>query len=838
MRANTPKQLALGLAVTGALVGCVAEPPDSTGNRTSSSQTILPRADRTIGADPSAFEPRTLFEDEETSADAKGLTEPIVDRGSGRVLGQPSLPADVGVNLDDAGDLTLNVVDADIREVVRLILEDGLGANYVIDPAVTGTVTVRTSRPVPASDVVGMLNSILGLNGAALIQQGNLYKIVPADQAIAAGGAPATRSSIRAGRQGATIQVAPLRYADAVQLADLLQPFVGNQGAIQVDTSRNALLMVGSADQNATLMGLVDMFDVDWMAGMSFGLYPLKAAGATQLAEELDQILGDPEIGIATGALRFVPLDRLNALLAISTQPDLLDRVETWIGRLDKPGDGDGDQVYVYSVQNGRASDLAAVLGELFDIRSTAIGEESLLAPGLEPIELGASLPTFSPEESAGGLGTERRETGREPLRSTNTRSRQRQGGQGSFGQRALTEGSEDSNTRIVADEANNALLIRAPANEYRKIQTALRELDKQPLQVLLEATIAEVSLRDELRYGVQWFFGSGNSGVTFSAFEDGVIGAVFPGFSGVLSRGDVRAVINALDAVTDVKVISSPQILVLDNQTARLEVGDEVPIVTRQAEGLDGGNLEIVNEIELRQTGVILSVTPRVNANGLVVLDIEQEVSDVVTTTSSGIDSPTIAQRRIGTSVAVGSDQTIALGGLIQDDIEEVRLGIPVLHELPFIGWLFGATSTINDRTELLVLITPKVLTNQQEAIAATEELRRRLQSIEPLEAKIRNVQAAREPVLRDNQVARPSFLVQLGSLVSEEEALTAWPALEKAHQQDFEGRAFNINKVLVDNQVAYRLQVGPFEEIERANLLCMKITARGGDCLVVEES
>ncbi|MGI9498798.1 MAG: type II secretion system protein GspD, partial [Geminicoccaceae bacterium] len=269
-------------------------------------------------------------------------------------------------------------------------------------------------------------------------------------------------------------------------------------------------------------------------------------------------------------------------------------------------------------------------------------------------------------------------------------------------------------------------------------IRAALRDLDTLPLQVLLEATIAEVSLEDELSYGVQWFFGSGDSGVTLSEFGSGAVGQSFPGFSGLLSRGDVRAVVNALDSVSDVKVISSPQILVLDNQTAQLEVGDEVPIVTQQAEGIDTGDARIVNTVEQRQTGVILEVTPRVNANGLVVLDIQQEVSDVVRTTTSGIDSPTIAQRRIGTSVAVGSDQTVALGGLIQDDVDELRSGVPILQDIPFLGWLFSSTTKVTSRTELLVLITPKVLRNEHEASAATKELRRRLRSLEPLHAKL----------------------------------------------------------------------------------------------------
>ncbi len=322
--------------MVGFLAGCVAEPSKPIQVDGSDAPTSPLPTRRAAEGDSGGIEPRKLFENKVAGTTPDALDQPVIERGTGRLTGQPNMSATVGVDRNAAGDLTLNVVDADIRDVVRLVLEDGLGANYVIDPAVTGTVTVRTSRPIPADDIVALLNSILNVNGAALVEQGDLYKILPSDQATTAGGRPGTLATTRAGRPASGIQVAPIRYADAVQLADLLEPFVVNQGAIQVDTNRNTLLLIGSADQNATMTDLIEIFDVDWMAGMSFGLYPLKAVGATQLASELDQIFGDPEVGVAAGALRFVPLDRLNAVLAITAQPDYLNRVESWIKRLDQ----------------------------------------------------------------------------------------------------------------------------------------------------------------------------------------------------------------------------------------------------------------------------------------------------------------------------------------------------------------------------------------------------------------------------------------------------------------------------------------------------------------------
>ena len=786
--------------------------------------------------------PRALISDD-GDGEVKGFSEPIVDLGTRPVVGSPRASTIASVNQNDSGDVTLNVVDAEIRDVVRLVLEDALGANYAIDPAVTGKITVRTSRPIPAQNVIATLGSILSINGVALVEADGLYRILPAERAASAGYRPIGRSAgrLRGARSG--VQVAPLNYADAIQLSELLQPFLEGQGGIQVDAARNTLLLIGSPDQIASMNDLIDMFDVDWMRGMSFGLYPLKSVGATQLANELDQILADPSVGTLTGGVRLVPLDRLSALIVISSHPDSQKRVATWVDRLDKEGQGDGAQIYVYEVQNARATDLASVLGELFDIESTSFGEDALLAPGLEPVSLGSS---FSPFDSAEGAGGE--ESSAPTARERGQRDSSRFGGQsGRQTGQALTEGRAESGTKIVADETNNALLIRATPQEYKKIEAALRELDKQPLQVLLEATIAEVSLTNELSYGVQWFFGSGESGVTLSEFGNGAVGQLFPGFSGLLSRGDVRVVLNALDSVSEVNVVSSPQLLVLDNQTAQLQVGDEVPIVTQQAEGIDTSDARVVNTVEQRQTGVILNVTPRVNANGQVVLDIDQEVSDVVQTTTSGIDSPTIAQRRISTSVVVSSDQTVVLGGLIEDDVDEINTGVPVLKDIPLVGALFGATTKVTDRKELLVMITPKVLTNPQDAIEATEELRRRFYDLEPLQEKVGRRPVPIEPVSEQPFVDRTvqetlgseGYFIQLASVPTAVDAWSLWRELQADHAKDFSGLTPRVVPRANGASEGYSLRVGPFDSLDepnKAKRLCSLIRDTKFDCLKVD--
>jgi general secretion pathway protein D len=673
---------------------------------------------------------------------------PLVERGTGQFVRPPPNRSRASILRNAAGEVTLNVVDADLREVVRLVLEDTLGVNYIIDPAVGGTITVQTSQPVRAEDVPAMLDAILRVNGATLIQVDDLFKVVPLDQALTSAPAPDIHPLPGAGRQGFSILVVPVRFVSAAELATLLEPFVPPGGSLQVDAERNLLLLAGTAQDLATLTDLVAMFDVDWLEGMSFGLFPLEFARPTSLVAELDQVFA-LEAGPVSGVVRFVPIERLNAVLVLSSQPAYLGRAETWIRRLDQAGEAGEPQVFVYPVQNGRAADLAEVLGEIFNVPSAAVGPEDLLAPGLEPAEISSSL--FGREET----GTETEAEPAEPRRSRASPERPatlqpgRAPSRPSGLQPAPSEGPPPD-IRIIADATTNSLVIWAAPREYRKIRRALEQLDILPLQVLIEATVAEVTLIDDLRYGVEWFIRSGDFSFTLSqrlapgglADATRLVAGRFPGFSALFAGTDVRVVLNALEQVTDVNVVSSPHLLVLDNQTARLQVGDQVPITVQQATAVTDPDAPIVNSIELRDTGVILSVTPRVNVSGVVILELQQEVSNVVqseTRTSSEQATPTISTRQISSTVAIRSGETIVLGGLIQDNQNRSTSGLPFLSRLPIVGALFGTRGRSVNRTELLVLLTPRVIRDTEDARAITGELRRRLRSVAPFDGRPR---------------------------------------------------------------------------------------------------
>jgi general secretion pathway protein D len=630
--------------------------------------------------------------------------------------------------ISPAGDVVINFVDADIHEVMKAILGRTLRVNYVIDPAIKGRITIQTSRPLTRQSVIPMLEMALPMVGATLIVSGDFHRVVPLAKAIRNGARVSWGQGSMSNRPGYGVQIVPLQYVGAQEMKKILDPMVPEGSQLHVDPVRNFLIFAGTRSDLEYMLETVHMFDVDWLKGMSFGLFPLEYADVSTILKDLETVFGDAEKGPLAGLLRLVPIDRLNAILAVSAQPAYLDKVSEWIERLDRSEEGPGRQLFVYFVQNGEAEELAAVLSKAIGFERAEPLPATTVAPGLKPVQL----------TSRRGSQSEIADTGAQPKSEP---VQQQQTGQ------RYQKGREDKNSldimsggefRVVADDSRNALLITATRAEYQVIATALKKLDLVPLQVLMEATIAEVTLRDQLQYGLQWFFRSGNNDFTFSSSSGGGVAKTFPGFSYFFSSTNATLALNALSDLTDVNVISSPQLLVLNNATATLTVGDQVPIATQSSVSSTDPDAPIVNSIQYRDTGVTLRVTPRVNAGGLVTLDIEEETSEVAETTTSGIDSPTIQQRRITSTVVVHSGETVALGGLIKDTTSNTKSGLPLLSSIPILGALFRTTSDDERRTELIVLITPRVIRSRNDARVFTEEMRQRLRGLRSLHDKI----------------------------------------------------------------------------------------------------
>jgi len=641
----------------------------------------------------------------------------------------PPVPATVA-NVQDQG-ITLNFVNADVRDVAKAILGDYLKLNYEIGSNVTGNVTIQTNAPLPRARVLPALEQALGLSGMALVENKGLYKIVPIADAHRNMGAAEAPSAAKAGYG---VDIIHVKYVSATDLQKLLQPLFGTDTTISADPTRNVLIVEGTGEARQTVAEDAALFDADWLSGMKFELFTPEHMDADELAKELTQVLGGLN-NPAAAVVKLLPIERLNAVLAIAPQQRLLEQLGAWVTRLDKPGKGNDKKIFVYYVQNGRASDLAnTLIRTLFgNSGSTAQSNATATTAPSNPFASSTSttangLNEFAPAQASAPTPASPAPSPEEPVSSPSTPT----------GPYDTIEGVNRqglNSVHITADETNNALVILATPREYGVIEDALHQLDVAPVQVLLEASIAEVTLNKQTQYGLQYFFQHGNSQWTLSNSASPMISPSFPGFSYIFANGnDIQVVLNALGTISNVNVISSPEVLVLNNQTAQLEVGDQVPVLTAQSVGTVGTNSPVVNAIQYLDTGIILKVTPRVNRGGSVMMDISQEVSGVNNSSASTIGSPTIQQRKITSSVSIGDGQTIALGGLFTDQVTNGNSGIPFLQDIPLLGSLFGTTTDNHTKTELMVLITPHVVDNMRKAQAVTDELKRKLEEIQPL--------------------------------------------------------------------------------------------------------
>jgi general secretion pathway protein D len=591
------------------------------------------------------------------------------------------------------------------------------------------------------------LETLLNANGATLVEREGVYAVVP----IAVGAA--SNQAAGANAIGAGTQVVALRYAAAKDLAKMLEPYVAEGGKISADPGRNALLVRGDAAVRQTLVGLIRAFDIDLLAGQSYALFPVGDGDPAKLASELERVLQANAEGALAGVVRVLPMARVNAALVVSSQPRYIDAAKRFVGLMHRVEDATARAWHVYYVQNGQSADLELLLQRAFTPRNVSAtpappGETT---PGAAPLTLGGGRGSGAGTSGFGGQGSTAGLGGGVGGATGGTGGAGTTGAAGGLGAAipapaAAAEGAPpateplsteagpggaapENRIRIIANRRNNALLIYATPSEYAVMEGMLRKIDIIPLQVLIEATIAEVDLNDTLQYGTQFYFKADHVANTLgpaSGFPS--LGSLtFPSSSPffILSKMPNFA-IAALSAVTKVKVLSAPQVMVLDNEPARLQVGQQVPVLTGTSTSTITG---VTNSVDYHATGVIMLVTPRVNSGGLVTLDIAQEVSDVAPAATNSVSgSPTFNDQTFRTRVAVQDGQTVGMAGLIRDNVSEVNSGIPLIKDLPVIGTLFSTQDNSRKRTELLVLITPHVVHDQRDARSLTEDLRSQL--------------------------------------------------------------------------------------------------------------
>ena len=647
-----------------------------------------------------------------------------------------------GVN-SDAGGYTLNFENTPVAAVVKAVLSDTLGLSYVIDPRAQGAISLSTGRPVQKKDLLFVLETALGANNLAMVRMSDGgYRIGPANDGSVGPIDPGGGAD-----PGYGMTVIPLQYASGTTISRLLEGFAARPGAIRANPSGTMLIVVGNGQERRAAIDTVRSFDVDWMRGQSVGLYPVHNSEPESVATALDKIMDSGEGGLSHGLVKLQPLARQNAILVVSAKPQLLRAAESWIKRLDSSGSA-GQSVHVYKVRYGDAKQIAQLLAAMFvsaNGSATTDNASNQLAPNAGENTLSASErltggrqnsntpgapATPAAGEGQSGQGANSPFGGLQSSSPTSAFAGGAGGGGGGAG--ALLPG-----VRILADVSNNSVVVYANAENYQTIERALQQLDRVKVQVAVDVTIAEVTLNDNLNYGVQFYLSTKQgailnttTGQSLSTSTANSATSDSPAGFNILvgSQATPAAIINALNAVTDVRILSNPSLVVLDNQEASLEVGDQVPVTTGSATVLSTSNT-VVNTVDYKNTGIILHVLPRVSPDNTVTLAINQEISSVPPGTSSNL-TPTISQRKVKSSVSIVSGQMVLLAGLIADEQSASRSGVPGLSQLPWLGSAFGTTGKSTSRTELIILIRPQVIRDGMDASSVAEQLRAKMRS------------------------------------------------------------------------------------------------------------
>ncbi len=661
------------------------------------------------------------------------------------------------------GDIVLDFADTDIRDVTAQILGTLLRVNYIIDPAVRGTASLHTTVPLTRAQLLPTLQALLAQAGATLVQSGGLFRVITSNGALAT-------ANLAGGDSAYGSTLVPLHYAGAEDLAQALRPYVGVSGKILPAPGANALLISGDPDVRSTLIALVQAFDINILAGQSYALFPVPAGGAKDFAAALQDAFRSQSGQALASQIRVVPMERMNVVLVITGQPRYLDQARRVYSLVERAQRQTVRSWHVYFLQNSHADDSAYVLQQAFTPNNVtaqpsaagqgraqpgisaqsigSLGQNGLATGGLNATLAGSTITNQNPLAPNATIPTQGGPAVATPPPPVQRQTNPLLGGLDGAGAEADT-----NSMRIIPNPQNNAVLVYATPQEEDAVEAMLRKIDILPLQVRIDATIAEVTLNDQLQYGTQFFFKSGGiNGILNTAASalgnppSTVLNTSFPGF--VLSgsgQGGAPIALQALQAVTTVHVLSSPEVLVLDNQPARLQVGDLVPYLTSSSQSTLTSGAPVINSVNYQPTGVILQVTPRVNSGGLVTLDVSQEVSGIntsVTSTTTGIQSPTFTERLITSRVVVQDGQTVGLAGLITDSMTRGNSGIPFLKDIPLLGLLAGNQDNTRQRTELLVLITPHVLHDQADARALTQDLQDELSAAARVPAELQSLQ------------------------------------------------------------------------------------------------
>lgn len=669
------------------------------------------------------------------------------------------------------GMVSLNFNRADLVEIIHIIAQQ-LRLTYTIDPNVKGSVTINSAEPLRSEDLLPIFHQILRMNGAVAVRTGNVYHIMPIKD-----GKGLARPVGQSKEDSFALQVVPVRFFAVAEMKRVLTPFLQPGGEI-IDYPRGNFLVIMDLPSNIQrLMEIADLVDVQIFAGTRMEIYQPKVASAEELAQEMTKVMQSfaasaPQAETFTA--QFIALPRINQLLVISHSEAAWTYAKRWLDRIDIVAEGPGRRIFIYPVENGKATELADVLTQALGLPSTGGARPTATLQSLHrsttggmqsgTSSFGGTAPFGSTgRPSAGTFGSGFSSPQSAPLgayaaavpgpaqpgapaapapAAPQPPATIRPQAPGAPAQRP------EEQQRIVADPATNSLIIYGTVQEFQNIKTILKDLDAISRQVLMDVLVAEVTLTDDLRFGVDYqILNKGGDVRIFGRnFESrgGIVTGILPpapaegltpfpmGLSGVIGTGNaIRAFINAFANDSRFKVLSSPSVLATDNRPARIQVGTEEPVPTGTITQTVGTIAESTS-IQYRNTGRIVTIIPQVNSQGLVNLQILAEVSQRGANVTVGPnDFPSFDVRQAETTAVVQDGETLVIGGIITDSRNRTRNGIPYLMDIPVLGRFFGRTVDEFDRTELIMLITPHVIRNREESKRVTEDFKKSLSTI-----------------------------------------------------------------------------------------------------------
>ncbi len=662
---------------------------------------------QTAAAQPPGYQPKASEKINPFAGFGQMASKPAVEIGR-KSLTESEKPLHLELAFDNA----------DLYEVLDLTLYEHYGVSYMIDPSIKAQVTFHISGDFTKTQFIDVLNNILQLSNLAVIKgPGNIYKVVQRAASAGVGNEPIQTEKMN-GAAGDVTRMIRLRYIGAPMAAASLTPFLSRGAVVIQDNVNNALLMTDTPDNLDKAASILGVMDVPFFEDVSWRVFPVKAVDVDDLAKDLGQVLKSAGLfsrpGATLGSFEIVPIRTMNALLVVTRWPALLTLVDDWITAMDRAGNT-GTQVWVYFVENGNAADLADIIGQLYG--SSARSRSSTRA----------TKPTSATSHTTGATSRSASTSSRKSASSTRTRS--------TAGPEAATlvGGTGDilGDVEIIADEANNAIVIRATERDYRIIEKVLKQLDILPRQVLINVVIAEITLSGSIEWGLEWFLNKNIGSIGSDKGEYTIQGALDNSIKRSIntplgsSTGFYFTIYDPIDFLrglgkvlgsdSGINILSSPNILALDNKGASIEVGKEIPTVTGTTTDATAGTT-ITNSVQYRKTGIILNVTPHINSSGLVKMELEQEVSDVGEFITE-LKNYTFLSRRAETSLVVEDGKTIVIGGLMKTNSQNSNAGIPFLKDIPILGYLFSAGSKKAEKTELIILITPNVIKSRAEA-------------------------------------------------------------------------------------------------------------------------